>query len=463
MLNHQNNKMETTVIRLEPSSATDNLMVRNASFEEAFGDYSESAGGRARRKKRRLERIANRREVKTARRGIKADRQKERIERRATRKAGRQDIRANQLQARQTRRASRTEQRAGRRQMRVDAKQVRKDTRATGEQDRENYATEQEAYRNQTAEEQGAETTDQQGGGYDDQQGASNDQQGGGSQEDWNAQPSGMDSQWDNSGNQGGGSQGSGYSEDGGADYSEPQYEEEGAYGDDNRYDSPYVQEESEFADDSNFSGEAMDGKVVVSPKVKETANKLKNNEQAFKDLNDRRNLMVNRGDNTRGIDNEIKKCHGRIGELHSYLEDYANADGNPQERRRRRKEINVCLGRGKRMRKPQPQGGSETPVDKNLNPDFSSNKIEIPATTNFDGFDDLGREVIINGVSQSDYSDYTNDFLNDGEEPTTIGLYSSFDGKSKIGANTNVILSVLVGVSIGALAIYLAKKKGWI
>lgn len=468
MLNHQNNKMETTVIRLEPSSASDSLMVRNASFEEAFGDYSEGAGGRARRKKRKLERIANRREVKTARRGIKADRQQQRIERRATRKAGRQDIRANQLQARQTRRASRTEQRAGRRQMRVDARQGRKDTKIQGEQDRENYATEQEAYRNQIADEQGAETTDQQGGGYD-------DQQGGGSQEDLNTRPSDMDSQWDNSGNQGGGSQDSGYSEDGGADYSEPQYEEEGAYGDDNRYDSPYVQEDSEFADDSNFSGEAMDGKVVVSPIVKETTTKLKNNEQAFKDLNDRRNLMVNRGDNTRGIDNEIKRCYGRIGELKSNLDDYSNAIGDAKERRRRRKEINICLGRGKRMRKPQPQGGSETPVDANLNPDFSANKIEIPAKSNydgyedfdgyddFDGYNDLGREVIINGVSQSDNSDYTNDLLNEGEEPTKIDLFSSFDGKSKIGANANVILSVVVGVGIGALAIYLAKKKGWI
>ena len=347
--------------------------------------------------------------------------------------------------------------------MRTDSRQLRKDTKAKGDQDRENYSTEQEAYRNQITDEQGGGnedqqggTTDQQGGGYDDQQGGGyDDQQGGGSQEDWNTQPDGMDNQWDNSGNQGGNSQDSGYSEDGG--------EDNGAYGDDNRYDSPYVQEDTEFGDDSNFGGEAMDGKVVVSPTVKAIATKLKNNERAFKDLSDRRNVMVDRGDNTMGIENELKKCHGRIGELQSNFEDYVNADGNQNSRRLRRREVNVCLGRGKRMRSPEPQGGSETPVDKNLNPDFSSNKIEIPAKSNFDGYNDLGREIIIDGVSQSDASDYTDDLLNDEDQPTRIDLFSSFDGKSKIGANTNVILSVVVGVSIGALAIYLAKKKGWI
>ncbi len=474
MLNHQNNEMETTVIRLEPSLVADNLMVRNASFEEAFGDYSDAKGkGRARRTERKLDRIEKKKEVKTARRGIKADRQTQRVERRTVRKAGRQDIRANQQQARQGRKQVRTENRAVRKQVRVDSRQAKKDTKVKGDQDRETYATEQEVYRNEISQPMQEEAvTDEQGGGYP-EQGGGYPEQGGGSQEDWNTRPSDMDSQWDNSQNQGGGSQDSGYSEDYGADYTdesggyadtEDAGVDNGAYGDDNRYDSPYNQEDSEFADDSNFNGEAMDGKVVVTPKVKETTTKLKNNEKAFKDLNDRRNVMVNRGDNTRGIELQIQKCHGRIGELHSNLEDYANADGNPQERRRRRREINISLGRAKRPRRQEFHGGSETPVDANLNPDFSENRIEIPAKSNFDGYDDeLGREIIINGVSQNDNSTYTNDLLYDGNEPTSTDLFSNLEGSSKIGTNANVILSIVVGVGLGTLAIFLAKKKGWI
>jgi hypothetical protein len=48
--------MEATIIRLDntPSTTNSGMVVRSASFEEAFGDYSEARGkGRARRKKRK--------------------------------------------------------------------------------------------------------------------------------------------------------------------------------------------------------------------------------------------------------------------------------------------------------------------------------------------------------------------------------------------------------------------------
>jgi hypothetical protein len=120
-----------------------------------------------------------------------------------------------------------------------------------------------------------------------------------------------------------------------------------------------------------------------------------------------------------------------------------------------------MALGLKKRRRTRGAYGGSEVPVNSELNPDFSPNRIEIPASSNFDAYSDLGRPVIVDGVTQSDYSDYSNDLLNDGAEPTKIDLFSNFDGGS--GNSGKVILSVAIGIGVGALALYVAKKKGWI
>jgi len=426
--------METTIIKLEPTTGSSNMLVTTtANFEEAFGDYSNANGkGRARRKKRKLERVDNKREVRTERRKLKSDRQGERLERRGVRKSTRQSMRDEQQASRSGRRANIRSERQDVR----EAKNLRKMTTEEGKQDRDNYALEQENYREsitprdeaedtQTnggyADEQGGGYADEQGGGYADEQGGNYSNEGSAS-EDWDTPPSG---------------------------YDDEDTSEEGAYGDDNRYDSPYVQEDSEFQDDSYFNIEGMDGNGV-SPMVQQTTTKLRNNERAYKDLNTQRNVMMNRGDNTTGIDIQIKKCYGRMCELRNQLDSYESADGKGRKRRR-----------GKQRRKREMYGGSEVPVDKNLNPDFSPNRIEIPATSNFDAYSDLGRPVIVNGVTQSDNWDYSDDLLNDNPEPTTIDLYSNADGNtSKSG---KAFMSIAIGIGVGALALYLAKKKGWI
>jgi hypothetical protein len=452
--------MEATIIRLDNVGSQAPMVVRSATFEEAFGDYSEARGkGRARRKKRKLERIANKREVRTERRKLKGDRQQERIERRRTRKEGRQGIRAEQQEARMGRRS----RRLAMRQERGDARNLRKMTKTQGEQERENYATEQELYRDSLMpqdEQGGGGADDQQGGGgySDDQQGGggySDDQQGGGGYSD--------------------DQQGGGGFQDGGNWATEPQYYEEeeiayedggygneGAYGDDESYESSYDQEASEFADDSYFNVEGMDGKgAVVPPAVADTVNKLKNNEKAYKDLSVRRDERASAGAPTRGLDIQLQRCYGRICELRQQLDGYCNADGNPNERRRRKRALGRALGLGRRKRARVEYGGSEVPVSKNLNPEISNQRIEIPASSNFDAYSDLGRPVMVNGVTQSDYSDYSSDLLTDSAEPTTIDLFSNFDGNS--GTTAKTVLSIAVGIGVGALAIYLAKRKGWI
>jgi len=468
--------MEATIIRLDNGNSTTNsdMVVRTASFEEAFGDYSEARGkGRAKRKARKKERIANKREVRTERRKLKGDRQQERIARRSTRKGARQEMRAEQQEARMGRRTRRQDMR----QQRTEARGTRKMTKEQDDQERENYALEQENYRDSITpqEEEGGAYTDEQGGGYTDEQGGGySDEQGGGYSdapsgggysdapsgggysdqisEDWATPPQGYDEQ------------GGGYSDEEDGYYEEDgnySDEEEGAYGDDNRYDSPYIQEETEFNDDSYFNVEGMANNNVVPPAVADKVQKLKNNEKAFKDLSTKRNEISRVGNNTKGIDFQIEKCYGRICQLRKQLEGYCNADGNPNERKKRKRAVGMALGLKKRKRKMGTYGGSEVPVNSDLNPEFSPNRIEIPATSSFDAYSDLGRPVIIDGVTQSDYADYSNNLLTDGIEPTKIDLFSNFDGGSS--KNGKAIVSVAIGIGVGVLALYVAKKKGWI
>lgn len=429
--------MEATIIKLEPTEGSSNVTVRMASFEEAFGDYSEARGkGRARRKARKMDRIANKRAVRTERRKLKSDRQEERLERRSTRKQTRQEMRNQQQEARQNRRANVRDERQANR----EARNLRKMTTEEGDQERENYGQEQENYRESIAPQDSEQDTqggggyaDEQGGGYADEQGGGySDDQNGEASRDWGSAPETYDDQ--NSG--------------------------DGGYGDDNSQETPYNQEESEFQDDSYFNVEGMEGKVVVSPMVKDTVSKIRNNQSAFQNLKDRRNLMARNSDNTTGVSTQMKKCYGRICELKSQLEKYCTESSNPQVCESRRRQVKMALKRGSKPREINQYGGSEVPVSSDLNPKFEPNRITVPATSNFDAYSDLGRPIIVNGVAQND-SDYSSDdLLTDSDEPTTIELFSNADGTNP---NKKAFMSIAIGIGVGALAIYLAKKKGWI
>jgi hypothetical protein len=458
--------METTIIKLDGNPSDSSMVVRSATFEEAFGDYSEARGkGRARRQARKLDRQEKKAERKVARQTTKqakigakqetrqlrrGGRQEGRIGRRATRKDLRQAMRTEQQADRMGRRGARLDTR----QQREDARQMREDTRVQGDEARQNYMAEQEAYREslqpqeegqggyapQGGEDQGGYAP-QGGGGYEDQGGYA-PQGGGGSQDDWGSAPSGY------------------YDESEDQDYGYEETPSEGAYGDDNTYEGDYIQEEDEFGDDSYFNVEGMDGKSIVTPYVKVTAQKLKNNSRAYNVLKAKRDSASANSNQTRGLDNLMDRTRTRIIELKSNLDSYCNADGNPTEMKRRRKEVNLALGRRLRRRNRVNQyAGSEVPVESDLSPEFSPNRIEVPPTSSFDAYSDLGRPVIVDGQTMSDASDYTDDIMGD-FEPTTIEMQSSFDGGS---SNKNVIMSVAIGVGVGALALYLAKRQGWI
>jgi hypothetical protein len=397
------------------------------------------------------------------------------------------------------------------------------------------------------ADEQGGYADEQSGGYADEQGGGYSDDQSGEASTDWGSAPEGYDDQ--NSG--------------------------EGAYGDDNSQETPYNQEQSEFGDDSYFNVEGMSGSNTISEKVKDLVSKLRNNQSALKALRERRDLMARNGGNTKGLNMRMKEANNRIFQLQKYLEQYIMNGKNQEERQRRREEVKTAKDGSRQERQMGQYGGSEVPVESELNASFEPNKITVPASSNFDdmsyfddgtyfnadgtempivsakvtdlvtklrknqnvlrdlkqqrdlfarqgkptgglnsrmkeandrifnlkrlleqyimngknqqerqtrrqevqtakggsngdtessnfdAYSDLGRPIIVNGVAQngSDYN--SDDLLTDSDEPTTIELFSNADGKPN--PNTKALVSVVIGIGVGALAIYLAKKKGWI
>ena len=94
----------SVVVNLESGNNAQNSTITTATYEQAFlGENFSDAKGRAKRTKRKLDRIAAKREVRTERRKLKGDKQEERISRRGTRKLKRQDVRDEQMKRRSAR------------------------------------------------------------------------------------------------------------------------------------------------------------------------------------------------------------------------------------------------------------------------------------------------------------------------------------------------------------------------
>ena len=123
-----------------------------------------------------------------------------------------------------------------------------------------------------------------------------------------------------------------------------------------------------------------------------------------------------------------------------------------------------------KPVKTPVSYGGDETPVDAELNPDFSPNKIVVPAQSKFDGldedgnlefdyddstFDDDSRPIIYADSNIENLPDYLGD---DEPTPRVYELTSNFDGAT----NKKIAKNILIGVALGAGLILLANKMKW-
>ena len=386
-----------------------------ATFEEAFGDYSNLKGkGRAKRATkrtgRRTAKVARKTEKVATKDAIKRSKIDTRQLRRSDKKQGRQDIRANQQANRMARKMERTDQR----QSRKDEKTQRELDRELSAQDQ--LAPEQNDY-NEAVEDEGVGEYGSEGGGTYDDGGYG-------------------DGGYDDEGYDDGGYDDGGYDDETSDSYN---YDED--YGDDGYYDS---------YDTSMFEGES-DMDSVIKP-AQEIADKIEWNRKFISKLGQARNNSVN----PETIDNEIVKRNERVNELKScmnnyccfegdYENDFSSANGRnsptPNQIRSRMKIASVAKMRAKRKAGTQPK--QKTVVSKRLDPTITGGRIVIPAAMS--GIDGLPENTGM--IATDDYDDY--------DYGTQLDIMLGADGsKSEIP-----IKNILIGAVIGVIAIFALKK----
>lgn len=483
------------IIRLGDSVGTSNEP-RIATFEEAFGEYSELFGkkARARREKRRDER----RDRKVARQQRKDDvraakqerrsnrkqrRQQLRIDRRAQRKSARQAMRADQQAARMARRMERKRQRQDRKDLVADREMERELRMAEGQQMLDQYAPQDDyGYEDEAAYDEGVGEYGSEGGGYADDGGYGYEDDGGYGNEDDGYAPSG-------GGSYGGG--GSYYEEDWGTDgygddteygWNDP-YED---YGDgDYNYEDDYGFDEYGYGDEygDEFGGYGFDGEAGVqadgseeAQEAQKIADKIEWNKKLI-------SKMANDGNGANAINERNKRITALKCQMRDFVcfdgdyfddyeeEEFVGADGVARKMpmkgaiKRRMAMANRAkgvarkkagFGRGRGLAKGRP-----TMVERGIGAEIENNRIVIPATSSYDGSVEATQINLSPTPSEAYYEatgitalDANDDF---GYKPTEIQL--GFDGKSNMGMSRGAQIALGLGVGIAAIAILKATK----
>jgi hypothetical protein len=445
--------METRIIKLAPSSAPISV-----SFEEAFGEYSEARGrGRARRKKRRLERIRNRQEVRKARREGRRERMRER-----------QGRRTERMQLRQERKTQR--------------KQARVERRALGQ---EEEPTEEDLGQPEQGGAQGSGSGDS---GYSDPRTMQ-------SQDQEVSAPTYSeegDTQGDSTGNGEGeydttqeGDINYGNEEDADVDAETGDSDIESGYTGDIGFDGVQQISPEDAKWDEYFS--SAEGEKSINPKVTYLAQQIEKTKEAIKMLNDKADAL--KGKPGLGTASSLRNISGRITRLKIQLDEQekllasyttivksksnirSNADGDDyseargrrgkaakraevraakRKARKERKAFRKANRKAKRLQRKENRmarkGRSATVVEMELDPQFSEQRIEVPAEES--NYEFAGTGLI--GID--DANDY------DSPEARKFDLkFSGADGSgSAKGGNLG---KIAIGVGLGVLAVYLYNK----
>jgi hypothetical protein len=492
--------MSATVVTLGGDSGSKPTIGRAATFEEAFGEYSDASG---KRRKKKLERISDRREIKAekqeARREKRGTRIANRDEAKRGRKLSRVGTRTELSQARQGRRAMRVGERQGRRDMRVDERQGRRTSRTGARLERRemrrpsdkeveftdetttgtypgdagsnvpgdagslgNYAPSDTGKDYADEPTPGGAPSDDQGGGYapsDEEQGgyAPSDDQGG------YAEPE--DDGYDQSYQDALDEQGSEYEDS----------EDDGSY--EGEYEDEYAEElEAPFDGvlfDDGYS--EIDDTSRVHPGLQDCCNKIEWNKTLVKVLeNKRKNGNENKG----ALSRQILDRKKRIAQLESNVKsyegagaDFSSADGmmrpnagtpSGSELNRRTAETRMARRKAHRMMREtltkgrRSHGGNDTPVDVELNPSYGKNRIEVnPRYSNAQG-------TGIIALDDADDYDATELDVRMGPKYNELDvvdfpneMFMNADGSSKKINWTGIA----VGVAVGAIAVLVLRK----
>lgn len=424
--------MEKTVITLGPGGGETQVV----SFEEAFGEHSEFRGrGRSRKQARRMDRKKK-----------KQERRMTKISDRAERRRAKRAMRAEAMRDRQMKRTDRKTMLLERKRMGDDPELQETGLSASeegaGSMDNQNqYET---PVQDQGFEEQGGGNDPGDGGegyGYAGPEiNTGSENQGGeeGFEEDNEEGGEGYDE----------GEEGGGDNEDYGFDGSKTQTQDPYSLG-------PYSLKELEIdIEDISDIYTGADGqthkinrpvqKLVVA--IEKTKAKIVELTGKLKDAQDRGEM-----ERVQKISARLEWWKNELKELQDKLINYAapaGADGRRRKHSGRIAEVRSArrnLGRavGERRRLYERQGGSETPVQSDLNPKFAEQEIVIEGELKSNA-----QGTGLNGL------DYINDF--DAPETRTVELSSNAEGPAKSKINWKY---VAIGIGVGILAIYLYKK----
>lgn len=484
--------MNATIVTLGGNSGSNPSVGRAATFEEAFGEFSNASG---KRKKKKLQRISDRREVK-------AEKQEARREKRGTRIANRDEAKRGRKLSRVGTRTELATARQGRKDVRMEERQGRRTAR-------KGYRVERRAIGKPVDKELEIDETLTTGGvplppdstkpgdagsNVPADVGSLGDM-GSGTGKDYADEPT----------------QGGSPSDEGQGGYapSEPQVDSstspdqayEQGYQDaideiesedeDGQYETGYEDEseddyEGEYEDENAeeleapFDGVLEDGyseiddSSRVHPGLQDTCNKIEWNKTLVKVLeNKRRNGNENKGALSRQILDRKKRIAQLESNVKSYegaAADFSSADGmmrpnastpSGAELNRRMAETRMARRKAHRMmqqsltRGRRTNGGNATPVDIELNPTYSKQRIVVnPRYSNaagtgiiaLDDADDYdATELDIQMGPQYNELDVT-DFPNE--------MFLNAEGDKKINW-----AGIAVGVAVGAIAVVLLRK----
>lgn len=432
-----------------------NYMPLASTFEDAFGEYS-NAGGREKRKQRKLERISNRTEVQGARQSARAERKTARQDKRAQRIAGREELQLARKGKRLAKRETGLESRLARKEARTASRVGRRDLRNPQQVPSTESAGYAPGVGSTVPGDVSSQTLSTTSAGYA-PTGAQGTQSGGYSQ---GTQSGGYAPSTTSSGY---------YDEPQGTDsgYSEDIYDQELV--DEtaqNSYDMGYQDAQEDAGLDVEITGDEdygdFDGimgaedrynelqdknDMPVHPQVQELADKCVWNQMLISKLkNDRKNA----NSNPQNISKSILERQKRLKDLKDALEAYANdlqgfsnADSSPELIAQRKRVVQMAMNKARRKAAGQ-SPVSLTAVNRNLKPQISRERIVVNSS-----------ETMANATGVTALDD-----VNDFDAPATREFFIPADGGFAKGIDLG---SIALGALITVGFIYLNKQYKWI
>jgi len=431
MANYSNfNALE---INLEDSpSGQISVSNQGATYEEAFlGGGSEEMSnargkGRARRKKRKLERIANKREVRTERRKLRGDRQEERIARRKTRKEKRQEIRDAQMEARQERRNKR-----------MEMKESRKGSPSDEEEDIDD--PENDILDDDELDDAGSSSRD------DDANDSS----------DTGASSSDEDEKADEY-----------YGDDVDSGQDDAGYNDDSSY---NQY--PTFEEEDNFdGETSSFVSEVTGKKQIPAP-IQQICLKIEWNNEMLDRLSRQKKKMKVDGVDTSRVDNAIEQKFERNQNLENQLDQFIGADGSKAKvvsnaKRRARAERIMKVIPPVVMARMLKKGLSKMQIKEWWQSRGAKKYSSMNGEQGWDAYPDV--VYVDENINPFEYGMPTNEYDADlgggsGFDPMSFANGEINDPMSFAnGATTsgnNMLRSLIIGLVIGGVTIYVVRK----